>query len=73
MRMRKGMRFRKRLSAAILAAVMMLSSMQIPGGTSYAAEIADDGITNGQTASILTAEDTEDTEAGRRTLRMMVQ
>ena len=61
MRMRKSMRFRKRLSAAILAAVMMLSSVQIPGGTSYAAEIADGGITSGQEAPIPDAEETEDT------------
>ncbi|MDE7178738.1 MAG: InlB B-repeat-containing protein [Lachnospiraceae bacterium] len=55
------MRFRKRLSAAFLAAVMMLSSVQIPGGTSYAAEIADGGITSGQDAPIPAAEETEDT------------
>ncbi len=57
------MRFRKRLSAAILAIVMMVSSIQIPGGISYAAEMADSGIESGQNVSVLTAEDTEDTEA----------
>ena len=41
------MRFRKRLSAAILAIVMMISSIQIPGGISYATEISDkSAITN---------------------------
>ncbi|MBD5444088.1 MAG: hypothetical protein HDR29_00915, partial [Lachnospiraceae bacterium] len=58
------MRFRKRLSAAILALVMIVSSIQIPGGISYAAELAGSGIESGQNVSVLTAEDTEDTEAG---------
>ena len=61
------MRFRKRLSAAMLAIVMMVSSIQIPDGISYAAEMADSGIESGQNVSVLTAEDTEDTEGGAET------
>ena len=61
------MRFRKRLSAAILAIVMMISSIQIPGGMSYAAEMADSSIESGQDVSVLTAEDTEDIEAEAET------
>ena len=57
------MRFRKRLSAAILAIVMMISSIQIPGGISYAAGLADVSMESGVDASILTAEETEDTGA----------
>lgn len=35
------MRFKKRLGAAILAIVMVISSLQTPGGVSYAEELAD--------------------------------
>ena len=36
-----GMRFRKRLSAILLAAAMLLTSAQLPGGVSYAAGLTD--------------------------------
>lgn len=35
------MRFRKRLSAVLLAAAMLLTSAQLPGGVSYAAQLSD--------------------------------
>ncbi|MDE6319573.1 MAG: hypothetical protein K2M22_07690, partial [Lachnospiraceae bacterium] len=53
------MRFRKRLGAAVLAIVMIVSSVQIPGGISYAAEPAD-GIVSGQDAPIAAVEETEE-------------
>lgn len=53
------MRFRKRLGAAVLVIVMIVSSVQIPGGISYAAEPAD-GIVSGQDAPIPAVEETEE-------------
>lgn len=39
-----GIRFRKRLGTAILAAVMIVSSIQLPGGKSYAAGLTGSGM-----------------------------
>lgn len=35
------MRFRKRLSVVLLATAMLLTSAQLPGGVSYAAQLSD--------------------------------
>lgn len=53
-----GIRFRKRLGTAILAAVMIVSSMQLPGGKSYAAGLTGSSMEDGQNASILNEEET---------------
>lgn len=53
------MRFKKRLSAAILAIAMIVSSVQIPGETTYAAQIAGSNVESVQDASMLAAEETE--------------
>ena len=53
------MKFRKRLSAAILAIVMMVSSIQIPGGTSYAAEMEGGSIESEQEVLIPAEEEAE--------------
>lgn len=53
------MRFKKRLSAAILAIAMIVLSIQIPGETTYAAQIAGSNVESVQDASMLAAEETE--------------
>ncbi|MDE7131457.1 MAG: InlB B-repeat-containing protein, partial [Lachnospiraceae bacterium] len=58
------MRLRKRLAATALSIVMVVSSIQISGGISYAAELAD-GIAIGQDSPILITEETEGAETAK--------
>ena len=62
------MRFRKRLSAVFLAAAMLLTSAQLPGGVSYAAETASGletvALTAEGTAAASVTQLSEDTEMG---------
>ena len=59
------MRLRKRMIAAILAAMMVISSLQLPGGTAHAEELSANSLVNengDETGSVTDKPVTEDRE-----------